>query len=450
MKNAILPLLTVLKKPIPIAPLITFRLLFGLLMLASLLRFMAKDWITLLYVKPTFFFSFYGFEWVKPLGEIGLYSVFIGMLICCLLITVGLFYRVAIVLFFLLFTYVELLDKTNYLNHYYFVSLVSFLLIFVPAHRSFSLDVWRKPSLRLTHIPYWVIGVFQLQLGIVYFYAGLAKLNYDWLCRAMPLSIWLAPKTDFPIIGQLFSYKITAYLFSWGGALYDLTIPFFLLIRKTRLVGYLAVIGFHVLTGALFPIGMFPYIMIALTLLFFSPTFHEQLLKTVQSFFYTSEFTVQKKPAFFQANKLIVKLLLVYVCFQLLFPFRYLCYPNHLFWTEQGYRFSWRVMLMEKEGVITFYVKDPEKQQTWEVYNRDYLTALQEKMMSTQPDMIVQFAHYLEKIYQVKGIATPIITAEAYVSLNGRRSKLFIDPTVDLTKVEDSFRHKDWILPFAY
>ena len=35
------------------------------------------------------------------------------------------------------------------------------------------------------------------------------------------------------------------------------------------------------------------------------------------------------------------------MCIQLAFPFRYLLYPGNIFWTEEGYRFSWRVMLME-------------------------------------------------------------------------------------------------------
>jgi hypothetical protein len=75
----------------------------------------------------------------------------------------------------------------------------------------------------------------------------------------------------------------------------------------------------------------------------------------------------------------------------------------------------------------------------------DYLTPVQVKMMATQPDMIVQFAHFLENEFKKQGIADPVITAHAYVTLNGNGSRLYIDPTVDLTTVEDSFRHKDWI-----
>ena len=139
--------------------------------------------------------------------------------------------------------------------------------------------------------------------------------------------------------------------------------------------------------------------------------------------------------------------LLTYICFQLLFPFRHLLYPGNLYWTEQGYRFSWRVMLMEKAGYVVFHVYDPETGKMEQVNNYQYLTKTQEKQMSTQPDMILQFAHFLKDIYQEKGFLQPQITAESYVTLNGQRSKPFIDPTINLLEIEEGWGHKDWVLP---
>jgi hypothetical protein len=153
-----------------IAPLVVFRIIFGLMMFVSTLRFLLKGWVDLLFIQPTNFFHYYGFEWVKPLGEIGMYTVFGLLLISALFIALGLFYRWATILYFLLFTYVELIDITNYLNHYYFISLVAFLLCLLPAHRSLSVDVWRKPSLELSKIPNWILGLLKFQLGIVYFF----------------------------------------------------------------------------------------------------------------------------------------------------------------------------------------------------------------------------------------------------------------------------------------
>jgi hypothetical protein len=137
----------------------------------------------------------------------------------------------------------------------------------------------------------------------------------------------------------------------------------------------------------------------------------------------------------------------VFFAVQVLLPFRYLLYPGSLFWTEQGYRFSWRVMLMEKAGHATFRVRDPRTGQESEVNNRHHLTANQEKMMATQPDMLLQYAHYLDASYREQGIPDPEVYADVYVTLNGRGSRRYIDPKRDLSKVSESFAHKDWILP---
>ena len=152
--------------PIPIAPLIVFRVLFGITMVFSIVRFFMKGWIYDLYVQPSFFFSYYGFSWVQPLGEVGMYALFVTMFGAACAIMLGWRYRVATVLFFLTFTYVELLDKSNYLNHYYFVSIIAFLLIWVPANRAFSLDVRRDSALLRSHVPAWTINIFKLPFSI--------------------------------------------------------------------------------------------------------------------------------------------------------------------------------------------------------------------------------------------------------------------------------------------
>ncbi len=116
-----------------------FRFLFGLLMSISIVRFWLKGWIEELYINPVFHFSYSFFEWVKPFGEYT-YLLFLICFISALLVCIGLKYRLSIIVFFLSFTYIELMDKTTYLNHYYFVSVMSFLLIFLPANLSFSID----------------------------------------------------------------------------------------------------------------------------------------------------------------------------------------------------------------------------------------------------------------------------------------------------------------------
>ncbi len=441
-----------LQQPISIAPLIIFRVLFGLMLLASLVRFWLKGWITELYLKPAFFFTYQGFEWVRPLGYTGMHLLFAGMVVAALLITLGWFYRAACSLFFAAFTYVELIDSTNYLNHYYFISLISFLLIWLPANRYFSLDVRFSITRQIISVPLWVVGIIRLQVGLVYFFAGIAKLHPDWLLEALPMKIWLPAKSHLFLIGPLMYQSWVAYLFSWFGALYDLCIVFFLLNRKTRPVAYFFVVVFHLATALFFPgIGVFPYVMIGVSLVFLSSDFQHWLLESVNSLGgIKKEGSSSFRAATYHpvAKHFWLGLLGIYFFFQILIPFRYVLYPGPLFWSEEGFRFSWRVMLMEKSGNVFFYVKEPATGKTYEVNNREHLTALQEKMMSTQPDMLLRFAHYLAETYTRRGVKEPAVYAECYVALNGRRSRLFIDPNVNLARQSLSWTHYTWVLPF--
>lgn len=434
-----------------IAPLVVFRIIFGLMMFVSTLRFWSNGWIDALYVKPIHFFNYYGFEWVKPLSELGMYMVFLLLLVASLGIALGFFYRLASLLYFLLFTYVELIDVTNYLNHYYFISLIAFLLCILPANRSFSIDARRNPSLQLHTIPKIYILILKFQIGVVYFFAGIAKINYDWLFQAMPMSIWLQAKAHWPLIGNLFTEKWVAYSTSWIACVFDLLVVFCLLSKRFRVPAYFILVVFHVITGIMFPIGMFPWIMILVTLLFFPPEFHQNIINLIQS-----KLKIKKAPQIIvnslllhgSKKKVLLSFFLLYVSFQILFPFRYLCYPEKLFWTEQGYRFSWRVMLIEKAGSATFFVTDSSTGKRGEVDNSQFLTPTQEKMMATQPDLILQYAHILKQEVESRGLINPIINAEVYVTLNGSKSKLFIDPDVNLVELKDGWQPKNWILDF--
>ena len=441
-----------------IAPLIVFRILFGIMMFFSTLRFILKGWVYDLYIEPTYFFSYLGFDWVKPFDLYGTSLLFGLLLLSTIFIALGLFYRVSAIVFFICFTYIELIDKTNYLNHYYFISLIAFLLMFLPANKECSLDSYFGFTAKQKKVQAWTINILKFQMGVVYVFAGISKLNYAWLFEAQPLRNWLKHQTDLPIIGELMQYEFTAYLFSWGGALFDLFIVFVLINNRFRVYGYALVILFHGLTAAMFPIGVFPYVMIVSTLIFFSPNFHENIIAWIQRRIVNkSQNTSKSEIKTPVKNKRVTGALLgIYIFIQLLLPVRYLAYPGDLFWTEQGYRFSWRVMLIEKAGYAQFFIHHPENGMKKRIDNKEYLTPQQEKMMSTQPDMILQFAHHLRDEYsdtliiepngaEIK-IKEPKVTAEVYVSLFNKGSRLFIDPKVNLSKINRGFHHKDWIL----
>ena len=421
-----------LSRPMDIGPLVVLRVVFGLTMLVGAVRFMARGWIREFYVLPQFHFTYDGFAWVRPLPEWGLWLVFVALAGLALAIALGLAYHLSMGAFCLLFTYVELLDKTTYLNHYYFISVLSLLLLFLPLNGRASLDTrlgWVSP--RAT-VPVWMVWIVRLQLGFVYFYAGLAKLNRDWLLDAQPLRIWLHARTATPLIGPLFDQAQVGYAMSWAGMLFDLTIFFWLCWPRTRLLAYGAVIVFHTLTAVLFNIGLFPWIMIGCTLVFFDWRLPPLSAAAPRP---------DERPAAVARPTWRGALLAGLLALQAVLPLRHWLYPGDVNWTEEGGRFAWRVMLVEKTGDATFFVRDKATGRETTVWPGDYLTLLQERQMAWQPDMIVQFAHFLARQYP----GDVAVRAEVYVSWNGRPSRLLIDPQVDLLEVGDGPRPKAWI-----
>ncbi|WP_428225916.1 HTTM domain-containing protein [Flavobacterium sp.] len=430
------------------ATLAFYRLAFGLMMLFSIIRFWSYGWIEKMYIQPKYHFTFYGFEWVKPIGNYT-YLLFLICAISAFLVAIGFKYRLAIISFFVSFTYIELMDKTTYLNHYYFISLVSFILIFLPANANYSVDAYLNKDKIKNYLPQWNIDVLKLMLGIVYFYAGLVKLNSDWLLEAQPLKTWLPMSSGLPIIGSLLLKNWMHFAMSWIGALYDLFIPFLLLSKKTRKFAFVLVVVFHVFTKMLFPIGVFPYVMIVSTLIYFSADFHASILNTLLKWLgLDSSNFLGTKRNIIDTNRFVIVFLSFFMFLQLLIPFRYLVYPGELFWTEEGFRFSWRVMLMEKSGYAQFKVVDSKSGKVDFVNNADFLTPFQEKQMAFQPDFILEYAQILRAYYEKSGYIKPQVYVESYVALNGRLSQPFINPKVDLAQEKESFKPKNWILPF--
>ena len=414
----------------------------------SIIRFWLKGWIQTMYIDPSFHFTFYGFEWVTPLGNYT-YLLFFICGLAAFFVAIGYKYYMSIIIFFLSFTYIELMDKTTYLNHYYFVSILSFLMIFLPSNSSYSVDSYlQKKSFKYT--PKWCVDSIKLLLFIVYFYSGLAKINKDWLFEAQPLKIWLTTGSyDFPLIGSnLMQQEWFHYFMSWGGMFYDLLIPFLLISTRTRVFGFLLVIFFHLFTVLLFPIGMFPYIMIVSSLIFFSSKTHKKILDFILKPFIDKIKSIREmKIINIQKERISLIVVSVFFIIQFLFPFRYSLYPGELFWNEQGYRFSWRVMLMEKKGYTTFKVVNKENDNSFYIMNNNFLTDFQERQMSFQPDFIIEYAHFLGNYYKNLGLNNIEIYADSYVALNGRISRRFIDPEIDLLKQKRGFKNKDWIIP---
>jgi len=104
---------------------------------------------------------------------------------------------------------------------------------------------------------------------------------------------------------------------------------------------------------------------------------------------------------------------------------------------------------MEKAGFANFKIVDGKTKKFFYVDNKDFLTSFQEKQMSFQPDFILEYAHYLGDHFKSQGHKNIQVFVESYVALNGRLSAIFINPKIDLYQQKESFKHKDWIVPFS-
>ena len=159
-------------EPVPVASLVVFRIWFGAMMALDTFWHIRYGWVEQAYIQPRFLFKFYFFEWVHPWPGNGMYLHFGALLLLAGCITLGLFYRLATVLFATGITYVFLLDKAEYLNHVYLTCLISWILVFVPSHCAFSIDALRRPDLRSSTVPAWCLWLVRFSDGSPLFLRG--------------------------------------------------------------------------------------------------------------------------------------------------------------------------------------------------------------------------------------------------------------------------------------
>lgn len=439
--------LRTLNEPRDAASLAAFRVLFGLVMAGSVVRYFASGWIARFYVRPTFHFHYWGFDWVEPLPAPAMYAVFGVLGVAALCIALGLFYRAATVVFFLLFNYVHLIDVTNYLNHYYLVGLLAALMCVLPLHRAWSLDARRRPSIRTEALPAWMLHLVRFQVGVVYVFAGLAKLEPDWLLHGQPLQIWLHSRTDTPIIGPFLDERWVAVGMSWAGFLYDATIVGWLSWRRTRPFAYAVVCVFHFFTSVFFNIGIFPVLMTAVATIFFDASWPRRLAARLRGERAEPAAPAPLRPRRWQLTGLGAAALGAWALFHLAMPLRSHLYGGDVLWHEQGMRWSWRVMVREKNGAVSYRVRVDGEDRERRIAPSRYLNREQEMEFAGQPDLILQLAHRIRDDLEAAGHRDVEVRADAWVSLNGRRSARLIDPEADLAAVEDGVGRAAWILP---
>lgn len=436
-----------LSQPVAAQSLAVFRIAFGALLLWDCWRFLRYDRIWRYWVEPDFHFTYPDFSWVTPLpsGWIDLAWLYMG--VAALFVMLGLLYRLSIITLTVLFAYFFLLDSTEYLNHFYLVLLYALILCFLPAARVWSLDAVIQPK-EHAKVPYLAVFILRAQTEIVLVYAGLVKLTPDWL-RGEPLGLWLSDRTYGFWFAPLFELDWLIVLAAWGVvALHVLGAPL-LLWSRTRLTIFLIYCSFHLANAWFFNIGIFPWLTIVATTIFFAPDWPMRLMARLRRRPPAPTQNHDVPSPSFTLPRIALVITALWLALQIALPVRGLAFDSETRWSGDGHRFSWRMRIYDRDATGSFILTDRNTGQVWQINPDHFLSYRQTDKMLVRPDMIHQFANHLAKLWQAEG-ADVEVRADICKSLNGRPCQRFIDPTVDLTRVQwNLFAADTWVLPLA-
>lgn len=417
-----------------------FRIIFGFLIACEGFGALMTGWVKRVLVTPEFTFNFIGFEFLQNLQGPFVYVLFVLLGIFGVMVMLGFRYRWSMLGYAIIWTVVYLMQKSSYNNHYYLLMLLSWIMVFLPANAALSIDAKQNPQISKKYVPRWVYLVLILQVWIVYTFGAVAKFYPDWW-NGTAIRIFMSGKQHYWLIGDFLQQNRVHVFMAYVGVYFDLLIVPLLLWKKTRLFAFLLSIAFHLSNSIIFQIGIFPYMSIAFAILFFSP---EILRKRFLPKTYAFTSAEIEKPKYL---RLFVFITSVYFIFQIGLPLRHHVIPGDVFWTEEGHRMSWRMMLRARSGYMTIYV---ENKKTDKRAAYDYTSLLTDKQRASVPrhaDMIWQLAQKIKEIESAKGNEVAVY-ADARVSVNGSRFYQFTDPTVDIASEKwTHFYHTKWIMP---
>ncbi|MDV6167533.1 HTTM domain-containing protein [Flavobacterium sp. DG1-102-2] len=421
------------------APLIIFRIFFGLLLACETFGAILTGWVKSNFIDPKFTFSHIGMDWLQPLPGYGMYAYFVVMGIMGLLVMVGYKYRWSLGLYTLLWAGVYFMQKTSYNNHYYLLLLVCLIMLFLPADRYASIDAKQNPSLQKMTMPAWCSWVMIIQISIVYFFATLAKFYPGWLTGTFIHDL-LNRSVINPTLNGIMTQKWFYLFITYAGMAFDLLVVPLMLFKRTRTIAFVASIIFHIFNSITLQIGIFPFFALSFAVFFYPPDAIRKL------FFRKKPIAIDAGQPTNEGRNILLYFFVPYLIVQVLLPLRHYAIEGDVLWTEEGHRLSWRMMLRTRSGYTNFTIVD-KKTNAKLVYNTfNDLTPKQRGGMETKPDMIWQMAQRIKRHFAQQGKDVAIY-AETKASVNGGPYETLIDPSTDLAAAKwNYFTHCDWIV----
>lgn len=416
----------------PLAPLAWFRILFGALMAVESFGAIATGWVARAFVEPRLTFPMHGLEFLRILSGPAMYGYFAVMGIAALGVAAGYRYRVSGTLLALLWTGAYLAQKSHYNNHYYLAVLVCWWMVALPAHRQRSMDVTAGRVQRASTCSPYALRIFRWQLLLVFVYAAIAKLYPGWL-NGDYLRTNLGTKGDRWPLGTLVVKPSFQAFTVWAAILFDAFVIPALMWRRTRIAALFGLVVFNLFNSIVFRIGIFPYMVLATTVLFFADRWPED----------------KARGAHAVLSPWLLKVMAIFAVCQLALPLRHHLIPGDVNWTEEGHRLSWRMMLRSKSGVLNLAVTDHQSGETWNVRLLDWLSQRQKQRIAVQPEFLHRFARDLRAHYESAGHGdVGVYVTHSAVSLNGTPAQALYATDVDISRAPWShgLQHDPWVL----
>lgn len=412
-----------------------FRIAFGLFMAWEMVYLIQLNFVEVYLLRPGIVF---GYDLINlPMLPAGVLKALpLLLLLAAILISLGVFFKQAAWFFGIGFGYLFLLDKSIYNNHLYLAILLAILLAFSPADQVLAF----KPNKKSEPTRRWHYFILQVQICIVYFYGGIAKLNADWLFAWQPPLEVLAQSS---FLAEILGKKLAAAILVYGGLIFDLGVGFLLFWRKALPITIVLVIVFNLLNSFIFnDINIFPWMMMTTLLLFVPSEWLNKFLKTNWK---------APKVAAPNYGMGLKAFMACFWAFQLLFPFRHFVFAGNTDWTMEGQRFSWRMKVQHREiEQVEFSILDHQTKTIYPVELGGYnMHEDQMRLLAQDPACIQQFAKYLHDFQAPRLNSFKVeVKAKVKVSFNGREAQWVVDPATDLAQLRRSpWRHSEWILP---
>ncbi|XP_077099130.1 vitamin K-dependent gamma-carboxylase isoform X2 [Siphateles boraxobius] len=466
-------LVCLLNRPTDPASLGIFRFLFGMLMALDITQERGLSHLDFKYLDGVPVCRFPLFNFLKPLPMDWMFFVYFVMLLGAVGIMLGLFYRLACLMFVSTYWYVFFLDKTTWNNHSYLYGLIGFQLTLMDANRYWSLDGLRNPRKRNAHVPLWNYTLLRTQIFIVYFIAGVKKLDADWV-EGYSMK-YLAHHWLFDPFKMILPVELVSLMVVHGGGLVlDLTAGYLLFFDATRPVAIFFVSYFHCMNSQLFSIGMFAYTMLATSPLFCYPDWPRRFFGRFPEFLwpvlpfispapsassscvYPNPPSVPREqdethsgprpttPSF--KHKFRAFFTILYITEQLFLPYSHFITQGYNNWTNGLYGYSWDMMVHSRSHQhVKITYRDGV---TGEVGYLNPGVFTQSRRWKDHGDMLKQYATCLSENLPHFNISDPEIYFDIWVSINDRFQQRIFDPRIDIVKADWSpFRPNPWLMP---